>query len=74
MIVSELFIIYLAAAAPFGVARFLSEHSAGARFGAALFKAAGAALAWPFTSLPRLLTPLRARPPPGAGLRLSAAR
>jgi hypothetical protein len=55
MIVSELFIIYLAAAAPFGVARFLSEHAGGTRVGAALFKAAGAALAWPFTSLPRLL-------------------
>ncbi|MDT5269028.1 MAG: hypothetical protein QOH49_1214 [Acidobacteriota bacterium] len=55
MIVSELFIIYLAAAAPFGVARFLSEHTDGARVGAALFKAAGAALAWPFTSMPRLL-------------------
>jgi hypothetical protein len=55
MIVTELFIIYLAAAAPFGVARFLSEHSGGARVGAALFRAAGAALAWPFTSLPRLL-------------------
>jgi hypothetical protein len=55
MIVSELFIIYLATAAPFGVARFLSEQTGGARVGAALFKAAGAALAWPFTSLPRLL-------------------
>jgi hypothetical protein len=55
MIVNELFIIYLAAAAPFGVARFISEHSGGARVGAALFKAVGAALAWPFTSLPRLL-------------------
>ncbi|MBV9927924.1 MAG: hypothetical protein JOZ96_23085 [Acidobacteria bacterium] len=55
MIVSELFIIYLAAAAPFGVARFLSERTNGAGHGPALFKAAGAALAWPFTSLPRLL-------------------
>lgn len=55
MIVSDLFIIYLAAAAPFGVARFLSEHSGGAGVRAALFKAVGAALAWPFTSLPRLL-------------------
>jgi hypothetical protein len=55
MIVSELFIIYLAAAAPFGVARFLSEHSSGAPKGKALFRAAGAALAWPFASLPRLL-------------------
>jgi hypothetical protein len=55
MIVSELFIIYLAAAAPFGVARFLSEQTGGAGTGTALFKAAGAALAWPYTSLPRLL-------------------
>src|SRR5919205_1071845 len=55
MIVSELFIIYLAAAAPFGVARFLSEHSGGAGLRASLLKAAGAGLAWPFTSLPRLL-------------------
>jgi hypothetical protein len=55
MTVSDIFIIYLAAAAPFGVARFLSEHSGGARFGSALFRAAGAALGWPFTSLPRLL-------------------
>jgi hypothetical protein len=55
MIVTELFIIYLAAAAPFGVARFISEHAGGARFSDALFRAAGAALAWPFTSLPRLL-------------------
>ncbi|HEX8336590.1 MAG TPA: hypothetical protein VF621_07655 [Pyrinomonadaceae bacterium] len=52
---SDLFIIYLATAAPFGVARFLSEHSGGAATRAALFKAAGAALVWPFTSLPRLL-------------------
>jgi hypothetical protein len=55
MIVSEIFIIYLAAAAPFGVARFLSEHSGGAGVGASLLRAAGAGLAWPFTSLPRLL-------------------
>lgn len=55
MILNELFIIYLAAAAPFGVARFLSEHSGGAGSGSALLRAAGAALAWPFTSLPRLL-------------------
>ena len=55
MLVTELFIIYLAAAAPFGVARFISEHAGGARFDAALFKAACAALAWPFTSPPRLL-------------------
>ncbi len=55
MILNELFIIYLAAAAPFGVARFLSEHAGGAATHTALLKAAGAALGWPFTSLPRLL-------------------
>ncbi len=55
MILNELFIIYLAAAAPFGVARFLSEHAGGAATHKALFKAAGTALGWPFTSLPRLL-------------------
>ena len=55
MILSELFIIYLAAAAPFGVARFLSEHAGGTGTAPALLKAAGAALSWPFTSLPRLL-------------------
>ncbi|HEX7317755.1 MAG TPA: hypothetical protein VF297_27885 [Pyrinomonadaceae bacterium] len=55
MILNELFIIYLAAAAPFGVARFLSEHSGGASVRASLLKAVGSSLAWPFTSLPRLL-------------------
>ena len=61
MIVSELFIIYLAAAAPFGVARFLSEQSDGAGTLPALLKAAGAALAWPCASLPRLLRRLASR-------------
>ena len=55
MILNELFIIYLAAAAPFGVSRFLSEHAGGARTGPALLRGACAALAWPFASLPRLL-------------------
>src|SRR5215204_3253806 len=55
MILSDLFIIYLAAAAPFGVSRFLSEHAGGAGTWPALFKGASAALAWPFTSLTRLL-------------------
>lgn len=54
MILSDLFIIYLAAAAPFGVSRFLSEQAGGARTPTALLKGAGAALAWPFTSLQRL--------------------
>lgn len=55
MIVSEFFIIYLAAAAPFGVSRFLSERARGAGAWVALAKAAGAALGWPVASLPRLL-------------------
>jgi hypothetical protein len=55
MILSDLFIIYLAAAAPFGVSRFLSEQASGAGTQAALLKGAGAALAWPFTSLLRLV-------------------
>jgi hypothetical protein len=55
MIVSELFIIYLAAAAPFGVSRFLSEKAGGAGNRPALLKGAFAALAWPYASLKRLL-------------------
>jgi hypothetical protein len=55
MIFSDIFIIYLAAAAPFGVSRFLAEHAGGAGTLPALMRGAGAALAWPFTSLTRLL-------------------
>jgi hypothetical protein len=55
MLLSELFIIYFAAAAPFGVSRFLSEHANGARTRPALRKAVLAALAWPVTSLQTLL-------------------
>jgi hypothetical protein len=55
MITSDIFIIYLAAAAPFGVSRFLSEQAGGAGTWPALMRGAGAALAWPFTSLTRLL-------------------
>jgi hypothetical protein len=55
MLTSELTIIYLATAAPFGVARFLNEHATGTRNLPALLKAVGAALAWPFTSLNSLL-------------------
>jgi hypothetical protein len=51
MLLSELTIIYLATAAPFGVASFLRERTRGRRNLPTLFKAAGAALAWPFTSL-----------------------
>ncbi|HJQ30949.1 MAG TPA: hypothetical protein VJ866_02150 [Pyrinomonadaceae bacterium] len=55
MLLSELFIIYFAAAAPFGVSRFLSERSGGARTRPALRVAALAALAWPVTSINSLL-------------------
>lgn len=55
MLLSDIFIIYLAAAAPFGVSRFLSEQAGGAGTLPALLRGAGAALAWPFTSLTRLL-------------------
>ena len=55
MLLSDLFIIYLAAAAPFGVSRFLSEQAGGAGTLPALLRGAGAAVAWPLTSLTRLL-------------------
>jgi hypothetical protein len=61
MILSDLFIIYLAAAAPFGVSRFLSEHAGGAGTLPALLKGAGSALAWPFTSITRLLARVASR-------------
>ncbi|HWW75725.1 MAG TPA: hypothetical protein VNZ44_10030, partial [Pyrinomonadaceae bacterium] len=51
---SELFIIYFAAAAPFGVSRFLSERAGGARTRPALGRAALAALAWPVASIQTL--------------------
>jgi hypothetical protein len=56
MLVSELIIIYFAAAAPFGVSCFLAEHARGVRTRPALRRAALAALAWPFTSLKYLLS------------------
>ncbi|MFN2416807.1 MAG: hypothetical protein ABR603_16845 [Pyrinomonadaceae bacterium] len=55
MILSDIFIIYLAAAAPFGVSRFLSEQAGGAATLPALISGAGAALAWPFSSFTRLV-------------------
>jgi hypothetical protein len=62
MLLSELTIIYLAAAAPFGVTRFLCEHARGTRSQTALLKATGAALMWPFASLPVLLKRAASRP------------
>jgi hypothetical protein len=47
MRLSEVIIIYLAAAAPFGVAFFLRRAGKRSQLGGALAKAAGAALIWP---------------------------
>jgi hypothetical protein len=68
MILSDFFIIYLAAAAPFGVSRFLSEHACGTATLPALLKGAGAALAWPFTSFTRLLGRAASRREGGDGV------
>lgn len=54
MLLSELAIIYLAAAAPFGVARFLKDQAENARAPRRLLKATAAALAWPLAA-PRVL-------------------
>lgn len=54
MLLSELAIIYLAAAAPFGVARFLQEQTENSRATRSLLKSAVAALAWPLAA-PRML-------------------
>src|SRR5215207_8068530 len=54
MLLSELAIIYLAAAAPFGVARFLKDHTENTRAPRRLLKATVAALAWPLAA-PRML-------------------
>src|SRR5947209_9167730 len=51
MLLSELAIIYLAAAAPFGVGHFLRWHARDARHSHSIAKAAAAALAWPLTAL-----------------------
>jgi hypothetical protein len=47
MLLSELAVIYIAAAAPFGVARFLEDHRRRARPVRRLAKSAAHALAWP---------------------------
>jgi hypothetical protein len=54
MLLSELIIIYLAAAAPFGVAYFLRQP-ASVRRTRSLLRAAGAALLWPLALLSRPL-------------------
>ncbi|HEV7889285.1 MAG TPA: hypothetical protein VGP08_01530 [Pyrinomonadaceae bacterium] len=54
MLLSELAIIYLAAAAPFGVARFFKDQTENTRAPRRLLKATAVALAWPL-SAPRML-------------------
>jgi hypothetical protein len=54
MLLSEIIIIYLAAAAPFGVANFLQRPATVPRT-RSLLKATGAALLWPLTLLSRSL-------------------
>jgi hypothetical protein len=55
MLLSELAIIYLAAAAPFGVGHFLDRRARGARHTRRVATSAAAALAWPLTALLFLL-------------------
>ena len=54
MLLSELAIIYLATAAPFGVARFLEERTEETGASRKLLKSAAAALAWPLAA-PRMI-------------------
>ncbi|HZT60786.1 MAG TPA: hypothetical protein VFA21_19440 [Pyrinomonadaceae bacterium] len=51
MFLSEITIIYLAAAAPFGVARFVEERERGTRAALSILKSATASLGWPATAL-----------------------
>jgi hypothetical protein len=66
MLLSELAIIYLAAAAPFGVARFLKEHSEKKGSTRRLLSATAAALAWPLAAPRALLGRARANGDGGA--------
>jgi hypothetical protein len=61
MLLSELAIIYLAAAAPFGVGHFLNRRARDARHTRSVAKATAAALAWPLTALLFLLRRAGAR-------------
>jgi hypothetical protein len=51
MFLSEVIIIYLAAAAPFGVARFVAERERGTRAARSILNSAAASLVWPATAL-----------------------
>jgi len=61
MLLSELAIIYLAAAAPFGVGHFLNRRARDTRHTRRVAKAAAAALAWPLTAALFLLRRADAR-------------
>jgi hypothetical protein len=61
MLLSELAIIYLATAAPFGVSRFLNQNAQGVRGLRALLRSAAASLAWPLTALLLLSKRAKAR-------------
>jgi hypothetical protein len=61
MLLSELAIIYLATAAPFGVSRFLNQNAHGVGGLRALAKSAAASLAWPLTALLFLLKRTKAQ-------------
>jgi hypothetical protein len=61
MLLSEIIIIYLAAAAPFGVADFL-QRPAGVPRTRSLLNATGAALLWPLALLSRSLVQKKSRP------------
>jgi hypothetical protein len=60
MLLSELAIIYLATAAPFGVSRFFSQNAQGVRGLRALLRSAAVSLAWPLTALRLLLKKAKA--------------
>jgi hypothetical protein len=70
MLLSELAIIYLAAAAPFGVARYLEEQTVERGAARRLLKSAASALAWPLAAPRALLGRSRA----GVGRRADDAR
>jgi hypothetical protein len=61
MLLSELAIIYLATAAPFGVSRFLNQNAQGSRGLHGFARSVAAALAWPLTALRFLFETARSR-------------
>jgi len=74
MLLSELAIIYIATAAPFGVSRFLNQNARGARGLRALANSAAASLAWPLTALSFLFKKTNARKDGACNVDESVAR